>query len=215
MTFPFHTPEPVTLSIRGSEDIFPVNHIYCVGRNYAAHAKEMEADDRQPPFFFSKSDWAVTSGDVDYPADTNDLQHEVELVIAVGEEMSVFGFGVGVDLTRRDIQGQAKKDSKPWFRGKSFPGSAPVSKIIPLEKRSDYSDLNLVLSVNGELKQSGSCRDMIWSPPEILCELAADVPLQAGDLIFTGTPEGVGPLAKGDQVIAAIPGEVELSFSIL
>ena len=215
MTFPFHKPDAVTLSIRSSEDIFPVNHIYCVGRNYAAHAKEMGVDDRQPPFFFSKSDWAVTSSDVDYPADTNDLQHEVELVIAVGEEMSVFGFGVGVDLTRRDIQGQAKKDSKPWFRGKSFPGSAPESKIIPLEKRSDYSDLNLVLSVNGELKQSGSCRDMIWSPLEILCELAADVPLQAGDLIFTGTPEGVGPLEKGDQVIAAIPGEVELSFSIL
>ena len=134
MSFPFHMSDAVTLSIRGSEDIFPVNHIYCVGRNYVAHAKEMGVDDRQPPFFFSKSDWAVTSGDVDYPADTNDLQHEVELVIAVGEEMSVFGFGVGVDLTRRDIQGQAKKDSKPWFRGKVFLVALPYPRLFPWKR---------------------------------------------------------------------------------
>jgi len=136
------------------------------------------------------------------------------LVIAVGENMSIFGFGVGVDLTRRDLQTKAKIEGKPWFRSKCFFGSAPVSEIIPIGDRTDFSDLNLTLSVNGKVKQMGSCNDMIWNPGEIMCELAKEVPLQAGDLIFTGTPEGVGKLGKGDDVVISIPELVELSFKI-
>ena len=131
MGFPFQPVERVLLPIHGSDGLFPVNQVYCVGRNYAAHAREMGVDDRKPPFFFTKPSYSITTGDVKYPPNTEDLQHEVELVLAVGEDMSIFGFAVGVDLTRRDLQGQAKKDGKPWFRGKSFVGSAPISRIIP------------------------------------------------------------------------------------
>tara|TARA_B100000029_G_scaffold147100_3_gene142461 strand:- start:115 stop:771 length:657 start_codon:yes stop_codon:yes gene_type:complete len=207
----------VSLPIQGTDDLFFVNHVYCVGRNYKAHAREMGADDRKPPFFFSKPKWAVapTDSTIDFPKDTDNLNYEVELVIAVGEEKSIFGFGVGVDLTRRDIQRKAKEDGKPWFRGKCFEGSAPVSDIIPIGDRKEFDDLSLVLSVSGEMKQSGVCKDMIWNVGEIMCELAGDVPLQAGDLIFTGTPEGVGKLEKGDEVVVSIPGLVELSFHIL
>ena len=216
MSLQFPQPESIILPIQGSDNGFPVNHVYCVGRNYAAHAREMGVDDKEPPLFFSKPNWAVvTPGtNIDFPPDTENLNHEVELVIAVGEDMSIFGFGVGVDLTRRDIQAKAKEEGKPWFRSKCFLGSAPVSEIIPVGDRTDFSDLNLTLSVNGEIKQSGMCKDMIWNPKEIMCELAGEVPLQAGDLIFTGTPEGVGKLEIGDEVVAAITGVVELSFII-
>ena len=192
MSLQFPQPESITLPIQGSDNGFPVNHVYCVGRNYAAHAREMGVDVKEPPLFFSKPNWAVvTPGtDIDYPADTENLNHEVELVIAVGENMSIFGFGVGVDLTRRDLQTKAKKEG------------------------TDFSDFNLTLTVNGKVKQMGSCNDMIWNPGEIMCELAGEVPLQAGDLIFTGTPEGVGKLGKGDDVVTSIPELVELSFKI-
>ena len=216
MLLQFTRPKSITLPIQGSENSFPVNHIYCVGRNYAAHAREMGVDVKDTPIFFSKPNWAlVTPGtNIDYPTDTDNLNHEVELVIAIGENMSIFGFGVGVDLTKRDIQTKAKKDGKPWFRSKCFAGSAPVSKIIPAGDRTDFSDFNLALAVNGKVKQMGSCSDMIWNPGEIMCELAREVPLQAGDLIFTGTPEGVGKLKKGDDVVISIPELVELSFKI-
>ena len=216
MKSPFQSTSQLVHPIQGTEDVFPVNQVYCVGRNYAAHAREMGADDKESPLFFSKPNWAVvTPGtNIDFPPDTENLNHEVELVIAVGEDMSIFGFGVGVDLTRRDIQAKAKEEGKPWFRSKYFLGSAPVSEIIPVGDRTDFSDLNLTLSVNGEIKQSGLCKDMIWNPKEIMCELAGEVPLQPGDLIFTGTPEGVGKLEIGDEVVAAITGVVELSFTI-
>lgn len=212
----FKNSNPVSLPIQDSDDEFFVNHVYCVGRNYAAHAREMGADDRKPPFFFSKPNWAVAPNysTIEYPMDTDNLNYEVELVIAVGEEKSIFGLGVGVDLTCRDIQGKAKDDGKPWFRGKCFQGSAPVSNIVLYEDEIFFDDLSLVLSVNGDMKQSGVCKDMIWNVGEIMCELAGDIPLQPGDLIFTGTPEGVGKLEKGNEVVAAIPGLVELSFKI-
>ena len=216
MKSPFQSTSQLVHPIQGTEDVFPVNQVYCVGRNYAAHAREMCADDKESPLFFSKPNWAVvTPGtNIDFPPDTENLNHEVELVIAVGEDMSIFGFGVGVDLTRRDIQAKAKEEGKPWFRSKCFLGSAPVSEIIPVGDRTDFSDLNLTLSVNSEIKQSGMCKDMIWNLKEIMCELAGEVPLQAGDLIFTGTPEGVGKLEIGDEVVAAITGVVELSLTI-
>ena len=215
MGFPFQPVERVLLPIHGTDELFPVNQVYCVGRNYAAHAKEMGADDRKPPFFFTKPSYSIITGDVIYPPNTEDLQYEVELVLAVGEDMSIFGFAVGVDLTRRDLQGQAKKDGKPWFRGKSFVGSAPISRIIPIEGLEELSGLELRLMVNGELRQSGSCADMIWLPEELLCEMAADVPLKQGDIIFTGTPEGVGKINTGDFIEASILNKIELSFKII
>ena len=213
--FSFKTIEQVRLSIQGSDEKFPVNHVYCVGRNYAAHAKEMGADERKPPFFFIKPNWTITTDDVKYPKYTDDLQHEVELVIAVGEDMSIFGFAVGVDLTRRDVQGIAKESGKPWFSGKSFVGSAPISDVIPIKDSDRLSDFELKLKVNGELRQSASCSEMIWSPKEILCEMAADIPLGQGDLIFTGTPAGVGRIRSGDMIEAAITDRAELSFKII
>ena len=215
MDFPFKPVERVILPIHGSDELFPVNQVYCVGRNYAAHAKEMGVDNKKPPFFFTKPSYTITTGDVKYPQNTEDLQHEVELVLAVGEDMSIFGFAVGVDLTRRDLQGQAKKDGKPWFRGKSFVSSAPISEIIPIAVSEDLSTLELTLKVNGELRQSGSCADMIWSPQELLCEMAMDVPLKQGDLIFTGTPEGVNKLKTGDIIEASIVNKIDLSFTII
>tara|TARA_B100001758_G_scaffold151088_1_gene130179 strand:+ start:1254 stop:1904 length:651 start_codon:yes stop_codon:yes gene_type:complete len=213
--FSFKTIEQVRLSIQGSDEKFPVNHVYCVGRNYAAHAKEMGADERKPPFFFIKPNWTITTDDVKYPKYTDDLQHEVELVIAVGEDMSIFGFAVGVDLTRRDVQGIAKESGKPWFSGKSFVGSAPISDVIPIKDSDRLSDFELKLKVNGELRQSASCSEMIWSPKEILCEMAADIPLGQGDLIFTGTPAGVGRIRSGDMIEATITDRAELSFKII
>ena len=213
--FSFKTIEKVRLSIQGSDEKFPVNHVYCVGRNYSAHAKEMGEDERKPPFFFTKPNWTITTDDVKYPKYTNDLQHEVELVVAVGEDMSIFGFAVGVDLTRRDVQGIAKESGKPWFSGKSFVGSAPISDIIPIKDSDSLSDLELKLKVNGELRQSASCSEMIWSPKEILCEMAADIPLGQGDLIFTGTPAGVGRIQSGDMIEATITDRAELSFKII
>ena len=215
MGFPFQPEERVLLPIHGIDALFPVNQVYCVGRNYAAHAREMGVDDRKPPFFFTKPSYSITTGDVKYPPNTEDLQHEVELVLAVGEDMSIFGFALGVDLTRRDLQGQAKKDGKPWFRGKSFVGSAPISRIIPIVGFKELSGLELRLKVNGELRQYGSCAEMIWSPQELLCEMAADVPLKQGDLIFTGTPEGVSKINTGDVVEASIPNKIDLSFTII
>ena len=215
MGFPFQPVERVLLPIHGSDGLFPVNQVYCVGRNYAAHAREMGVDDRKPPFFFTKPSYSITTGDVKYPPNTQNLQHEVELVLAVGEDMSIFGFAVGVDLTRRDLQGQAKKEGKPWFRGKSFVGSAPISRIIPIEGFEELSGLELRLKVNGELRQYGSCAEMIWSPQELLCEMAADVPLKQGDLIFTGTPEGVSKINTGDVVEASILNKIDLSFTII
>ena len=196
-------------------DRFQVNHVYCVGRNYTEHAIEMGEDERQPPFFFSKPNWAVTSNDVPYPLKTKNLQHEVELVLALGENANIFGISVGVDLTRRDLQTEAKNAGRPWFVGKSFIGSAPTSAIVPIDGLIDFSKIELKLEVNGKVRQNAFCSNMIWSPSEILSKVAEDVPLQSGDLIFTGTPKGVAPLSIGDKVVASIEGKVKNSFTIV
>ena len=205
----------VYLPISKSEKQFQVNHVYCVGRNYTEHAIEMGADERQPPFFFLKPNWAVTSNDVPYPLKTKNLQHEVELVLALGENANIFGFAVGVDLTRRDLQAEAKNAGKPWFVGKSFVGSAPTSEIVPIDKLIDFSKIELKLEVNGELRQNAFCSNMIWSPLEILSQIAQDVPLQSGDLIFTGTPKGVAPIHIGDKIVVSLKGKIKHSFSII
>ena len=215
MKFPFSHPEIISLPIAGQNTKFPVNNIYCVGRNYALHAKEMGEDTRQPPFFFSKPNWTLTTEDVHYPKDTENLQHEVELVLAIGENDTVFGIAAGVDLTRRDLQTRAKKAGRPWFAGKNFVGSSPVSTIVPVNHPLDFSKIELRLHVNGELRQNATCDQMIWSPSEILSQISYDIPIEPGDLIYTGTPEGVGPVNIGDEIVASIEKKVKLSFSII
>ena len=217
------------VAVRGG-GTFPVRRIYCVGRNFADHAREMgavapasKADRGQPVFFLKPADAIVTGdGDVPYPPGTSDLHHEVELVVALGQdapagvlatqdaEPLVFGYGVGLDLTRRDLQGAAKAKGLPWDTGKSFDHSAPVSALVPRAQVPDLGRCRLSLRVNGSIRQSGSLEDLIWDVPDILHELSKLFSLRAGDLVFMGTPAGVGPMAVGDEFVAALEGVVEL-----
>ena len=206
-------PQP-TVPVQGSDRPFPVRRILCVGRNYAAHAREMGADGRDPPFFFSKpADAVVLPGaDVPYPSATSDLHHEIELVVALGEGGSIFGFAVGVDLTRRDLQNGFKAKGQPWDAAKGFDASAPISAIVPTTAIPSGC---IALSINGALKQEGQIADMIWSVEEVLVEAGKLWNLEAGDLVFTGTPEGVGPVARGDLVEGSVEGVGSLSFKVV
>ncbi|MCF8505394.1 MAG: fumarylacetoacetate hydrolase family protein [Caulobacter sp.] len=207
-------PQP-TVPVQGSDRPFPVRRILCVGRNYAAHRREMGGDDRDPPFFFSKpADAVVLPGaDVPYPSATSDLHHEIELVVAIGDGGAIFGFAVGVDLTRRDLQNGFKAKGQPWDAAKGFDASAPISAIV--RNAGVIPQGRIALSVNGETKQAGEVADMIWSVEEILVEAGKLWKLEAGDLIFTGTPEGVGPLIRGDLVEGSVEGVGALSFRIV
>tara|TARA_Y100000758_G_C16026748_1_gene413162 strand:+ start:161 stop:871 length:711 start_codon:yes stop_codon:yes gene_type:complete len=206
---------------------FPVRRIFCVGRNYAEHAREMGTDpDREPPFFFMKSaDTVVASGsEIKYPTRTENLHHEVELVIAMGSGGSdisvdeaadhIFGYAVGVDLTRRDLQQQMKENGRPWDIGKSFDQAAPVGEIQPSWNIGHPRKGKINLSVNGKTRQKADLKDMIWSIDEIIAELSTYYKLGAGDLIFTGTPSGVDALVRGDHVSSTIEGIESLEFSI-
>lgn len=204
-----------SLPIRDDTRRFPVRRILCVGQNYAAHAREMGADPSKPaPFFFAKpADALVVDGaDPAYPAATANLHHEVELVVAVGENGEVAGWAVGVDLTRRDLQSEAKAKGRPWEAGKAFDQSAPCGALtlgaLP------EADAVIALKVNGETRQSGRLSDMIWDPAGILAKASELWSLQPGDLIFTGTPEGVGPLVPEDRVEATIEGLAPLAFTV-
>jgi len=192
---------------------FPVRRILCVGRNYAAHRAEMGGDDRDPPFFFAKpADAIVPPGqNVAYPPATTNLHHEIELVVAIGPD-GIFGYAVGVDLTRRDLQSSAKDKGQPWDAAKGFDQSAPISAIRKLDSLGDAA---ISLSVNDEVRQKARIGDMIWSVPEIVEEAGKLWTLKPGDLIFTGTPEGVGPLQKGDLVEGSVEGVGSLSFEIV
>ena len=200
------------LPIDGSDARFPVRRILCVGQNYAAHAREM-GHDRAEPFFFSKpADAVVTDGaDPVYPTATGNLHHEVELVCAIGPD-GIVGWAVGCDLTRRDLQAAAKTAGRPWDAAKGFDQSAPCAPLL-LGALPD-SAAPISLSVNGEVRQSGRLDDMIWNPDEILAKARELWDVQAGDLIFTGTPEGVGPLNPGDTVEATIGGLPTLRFTV-
>jgi fumarylpyruvate hydrolase len=203
-----------------------VHRIYCVGRNYAEHAREMGGDpQREPPFFFAKPADAVTaSATLPYPPRTSELHHEVELVVAIGRGgrdiepavalRHVFGYAVGVDLTRRDLQAEAKRRGRPWDTAKGFDRSAPVSDIHPAAECGHPSSGAIELRVDGELRQNGDLADMIWNVAEVLAELSTYFELQPGDLIFTGTPHGVGVLAPGAQVEATIAGVGRLAFAL-
>ena len=198
--------------------LFPVRRIWCVGRNYAAHAREMGHDDREPPFFFAKPGDAVVpgGGEIVYPPDTADLHHEVELVLAIGlggrdihaetALQHVFGYAVGIDLTRRDRQAEAKAAGRPWDLAKGFDRSAPIGDIRPVAPEGHVRGGRILLSVDGQVRQQADVSDMTWSPAEIIAALSRSVELAPGDLVFTGTPEGVGPLGRGQAVVAHIEG---------
>jgi fumarylpyruvate hydrolase len=223
--FAFSPPPQPSLAIADSAQGFPIRRVFCVGRNYAAHVREMGNDERDPPFFFMKPADAVVpaEGEIPYPPLTNNLHHEVELVIAIGKAGRdvaaekaldlVFGYAVGVDLTRRDLQEAAKKAARPWEWAKSFDASAPTGPIFAgTDMRADKG--RIWLSVNGEARQDGDLSEQIWNVPEIIASASRSVALAPGDLIMTGTPAGVGALAPGDRVEAGIEGIGKIAFSI-
>ena len=201
------------LPIAGRTERFPVRRILCVGQNYAAHAREM-GHERAEPFFFSKpADAIVTDGaEPVYPSATANLHHEVELVCAIGPDGDIVGWAVGCDLTRRDLQAAAKDKGRPWDAAKGFDQSAPCGALT-LGALPDPAAA-IALTVNGQTRQSGRLDDMVWSPVEVLEKARTLWDVQAGDLIFTGTPEGVGPLVPGDRVEAMIAGLSPLSFTV-
>jgi fumarylpyruvate hydrolase len=218
-------PAGATVAVLGAEARFPVRRILCVGRNYAAHRREMGGDDRDPPFFFSKPADAVVAagGDIPYPSATADLHHEVELVaalgaggadVAVADALSlVFGYAVGVDLTRRDLQAAARAKGQPWDAAKGFDNSAPIGAIRPADGPPPQGRIRL--DVNGQTRQDARVDDMIWNVAEVIAQASRLWRLAPGDLIFTGTPEGVGPLVRGDRVDCAIEGVGDLAFRIV
>ena len=207
MTYAFTPAKPVSLPIAGEDSHFPVRRIYCIGRNYAEHVKEMGGDiERSEPLFFTKAAETLVPTDtvIQYPPNTKELHHEVELVVAIGPD-GIFGYAVGIDLTRRDIQSRAKKSGTPWDRAKNFKNSAPCSALTRAENVK-IVNAHIVLRKNGDIVQSGSIKNMIWTIDEIIERLAQDMDIQAGDLIFTGTPEGVGPVNIGDELSGGIEG---------
>ncbi|MEO8314065.1 MAG: fumarylacetoacetate hydrolase family protein [Pseudomonadota bacterium] len=223
----FAPPARVSTPVRDSNDRFPVRRIFCVGRNYADHVREMGGDPRsEAPIFFTKPADALVPGgsSVPYPPGTRNLHHEVELVVALhrgGTRIPatsalahVYGYAVGNDLTRRDLQSQARARGQPWDMAKGFDASAQISRIHPVERFGHPSRNVIWLKVNGEQRQHSTLDQMIWSVPEIISSLSALVELQPGDLIYTGTPEGVGALLPGDVVTAGIEGLDELEFRI-
>jgi fumarylpyruvate hydrolase len=227
MQFVFDPPAAPSVAITGSAARFPVRRIFCVGRNYADHVREMGNDPKsEPPIFFTKpADAVVESGAaIPYATQTTNLHHEVELVFAVGKDGAdiaeaaaldhVWGYAVGVDLTRRDLQAVAKKGGAPWDAAKAFDHSAPIGPLTPVAASGHPLAGAIRLSVNGEVRQSGDLNEMIWSVPEIVAALSRTWALKAGDLVFTGTPSGVGPLQRGDAIAAEIDGLAPLRFTI-
>jgi len=228
MTLEFAPPLAPTVEVAGSTARFPVHRIYCVGRNYAAHAREMGMDpEREPPFFFTKpADAVVPNGaSVPYPPRTSNLHHEIELVVAIGEGGTdipvanalahVFGYAVGNDLTRRDLQAAARNDGRPWDVAKGFDHSAPLSAIRRVADGGHPESGAIWLEVNGEARQRADLAEMIWGVPEIIAELSTYFELRPGDLVFTGTPAGVGPLQRGDSLVGGIDGLDTLRTTIV
>ena len=219
-----------TVAVRAGDRPFPARRVYCVGRNYADHAREMGHDpDREEPFFFMKPadalvDCGAGGAKVAYPPRTADLHHEIELVVALGDggvdvepaaaERLIFGYAVGIDLTRRDLQGEAKERRRPWEVGKSFDGAAPISPIVPAREIGHPSAGRIWLAVNDEIRQDGDLGQMIWAVPEIIADLSRYFALAPGDLVFTGTPAGVGPLRRGDRITGGVEGVGEIALTI-
>jgi fumarylpyruvate hydrolase len=220
-------PSIPAVAIKGRSDLFPVHRIYCVGRNYADHVREMGGNpDREPPIFFAKPADAVVPNNarIPYPSRTKNFHHEIELVIAIGKGgrdiavaqalEHVFGYAVGNDLTRRDLQSEAKDNGRPWDTSKGFDRSAVLSAITPAAQSGHLRSGRIWLKVNGQMRQQADLSELIWSVPEVIAELSTFFELQPGDLIYTGTPAGVGALKKGDRIEGGIDGLDELSTTI-
>jgi fumarylpyruvate hydrolase len=224
-------PAGASAPVTGTSARFPVRRIFCVGRNYADHAKEMGFTGREPPFFFMKFAEAMLpvaggeTGQMAYPTLTSDLHHEVELVVAIGRSGAdiaaadasahIYGYAVGLDMTRRDLQNGMKTQGRPWEIGKAFEQSAPVGPIVPAAQAGDIGVAPIELTVNGQMRQHGTVDQMIWSVPEIIEHLSAAWELYAGDLIYTGTPAGVAAVVRGDVLNARIAGLPDLAVEIV
>lgn len=228
MTDFLFTPAIASLPIDNSQQVFPIHRVYCVGRNYADHAREMGHDpDREPPFFFNKHPDSLLSGgkDFPYPSATKDVHHEIELVVAlhsggtnipVDQALNhVFGYAVGLDMTRRDIQAIAKAKGHPWSTAKAFDHAAPCTALVAASRIGHPSAGQIHLDINGVRKQTGDLSSMIWSIPETIAHLSQLFELKAGDVIFTGTPSGVGPVNRGDVLEGEVQGVAKLKLQVV
>ena len=229
MAYAFPAPPQAVVPVAGSTDLLPVHRIYCVGRNYEEHAREMGFTGREPPFFFAKPADALLPvadgiGEVPYPPETNNLHHEMELVVAIGRRgraiaaadapAFIWGYAVGLDMTRRDLQAEAKKLGRPWEIGKAFDYSAPIGAAKPIERTGEIRRGRIWLKVNGQLRQDSDVAKMIWSVDETIAHLSKYFELVPGDLIFTGTPEGVAAVVPGDELEGGVDGVGTLRVKI-
>ena len=231
MRFVVTPPATVSVPVVGTEDRFPVHRIYCVGRNYEDHAKEMGFTGREPPFFFLKPADAIvavnagSTGAIAYPSLTKNLHHEIELVVAIGTggkniqaadaHKHIFGYAVGLDMTRRDLQGEMKKQGRPWCIGKGFDQSAPIGPITPAAQAGDVNNAEIYLQVGGQDRQRSNVSKLIWNIAETIEHLSAAWELQPGDLIYTGTPEGVAAVVAGDTMVGGVTGLESLTITVV
>jgi fumarylpyruvate hydrolase len=231
MRFVVTPPAIVSVPVVGTEDRFPVHRIYCVGRNYEEHAKEMGFTGREPPFFFLKPADAIvavdagSTGSIPYPSLTHNLHHEIELVVAIGKggknikaadaHQHIFGYSVGLDMTRRDLQNEMKKQGRPWCIGKGFDHSAPIGPITPAAQAGDVNNAEIYLQVGSQDRQRSNVSKLIWNIAETIEHLSAAWELQPGDLIYTGTPEGVAAVVAGDTLTGGVAGLQSLSVKVV
>ena len=226
MTAVFDPPQPILAAVSDGR-LFPVRRLFCIGRNYAAHAREMGKDpDREAPFFFTK--WAETvvpcGSTIAYPGETENFHYEAELVVAIGKAgrailpadalSHVFGYATGLDMTRRDLQSEAKDMGRPWDIAKNVEQSAPLGIIHPASETGSLASGSITLAVNGAMKQHGDLAHMIWDVPEVVAYISRFYRLEPGDLIYTGTPAGVGPVVTGDEIVVSIAGLSDLTIGI-
>jgi len=230
MSFVVPPTPTISVPVLGHADRFPVHRIYCVGRNYEEHAKEMGFTGREPPFFFLKpTDSLVVvesgqTGQMPYPSLTHNLHHEIELVVAIGKggrnilaadaAQHIYGYAVGLDMTRRDLQNEMKKQGRPWCIGKAFDHSAPIGPITPIAQAGDVNNAEISLQVNGTDRQRSNVAKLIWNVAETIEHLSAAWELQAGDLIYTGTPEGVAAVVAGDMLVGEVAGLGQLKVAV-
>jgi fumarylpyruvate hydrolase len=230
MSYVFTPPPLVSVPVVGTLDRFPVHRVYCVGRNYEEHAKEMGFTGREPPFFFLKPADAVVvveagqTGVIPYPSLTSNLHHEIELVAAIGTGgknikaadalKHIFGYAVGLDMTRRDLQGEMKKQGRPWCIGKAYDHSAPIGPITPADQAGDVANAGIWLQVNGKDRQRSTVSKLIWNLAETIEHLSVAWELQPGDLIYTGTPEGVAAVVSGDTMVGEVKGLGTLTVKV-
>ena len=230
MSFVVQAPAQVSIPVVGKAERFPVRRIYCVGRNYVEHAKEMGFTGREPPFFFLKPTDAIVvvnageTGTMPYPSLTKDLHHEIELVVAIGTggknikaadaQKHIYGYAVGLDMTRRDLQGEMKKLGRPWCIGKAFDASAPIGPITPAAQAGDVANAEIYIQVNGKDRQRSNVAKLIWNIGETIEHISAAWELQPGDLIYSGTPEGVAAVVSGDTMHGSVAGLTPITVKV-